>query len=471
MDIKNLKNSSALFLIVIFCIFANPFPALAASYDYYVKSSASTNGDGSKNNPFKTFSDALEKAGNSDKIFIADGSYNEKDDIYLGKSIKIIGESENGVVFSGKILMGNNSLLQNVKLKDARSGIIIEKDANATIQNCTIQSFSGIGIDSMPGSGTLEILNSTIKGGGNKGIYVQRGKNIKIIGSEIIGNEEEGIDIRSNVSGIIKNNLITNNNESGIELIVGSANLKISDNEINGNNASGIATQFYKEFNKKGNVYIENNSLSENGKYGVDCANPHNSAPEISYWRNSIEMNGNDISLNKIKSINDLCNFIDAVEENEDADNSITENKSLGNELIMDMEEKEKIRIEEEKKREEKEQKLKEIEDILVNQLQENYKTDSYIEKMNRQSKIIKFVVGTKKTELEMMLENIQKNKNRLKEAEQKLGTIQVEAEEEISILNTIEENQEKLQQQEEFIAKEEKTFGIWKWLSGLLSN
>lgn len=471
MDIKNLKKSFSLFLIVIFCIFANQFPALAASYDYYVKSSASTNGDGSKNNPFKTFSDALEKAGNSDKIFIANGSYNEKDDIYLGKSIKIIGESENGVVFSGKILMGNNSLLQNVKLKDARSGIIIEKDANATIQNCTIQSFSGIGIDSMPGSGTLEILNSTIKGGGNKGIYVQRGKNIKIIGSEIIGNEEEGIDIRSNVSGIIKNNLITNNNESGIELIVGSANLKISDNEINGNNASGIATQFYKEFNKKGNVYIENNSLSENGKYGVDCANPHNSAPEISYWRNSIEMNGNDISLNKIKSINDLCNFIDAVEENEDADNSITENKSLGNELIMDMEEKEKIRIEEEKKREEKEQKLKEIEDILVNQLQENYKTDSYIEKMNRQSKIIKFVVGTKKTELEMMLENIQKNKNRLKEAEQKLGTIQVEAEEEISILNTIEENQEKLQQQEEFIAKEEKTFGIWKWLSGLLSN
>lgn len=471
MDIKILKNSSALFLIVIFCIFANPFPASTASYDYYVKSSASTGGDGSKNNPFKTFSDALEKAGNSDKIFIADGSYNEKDDIYLGKSIKIIGESENGVVFSGKILMGNNSLLQNVKLKDARSGIIIEKDANATIQNCTIQSFSGIGIESMPGSGTLEILNSTIKGGGNKGIYVQRGKNIKIIGSEIIGNEEEGIDIRSNVSGMIKNNLITNNNESGIELIVGSANLKISDNEINGNNASGIATQFYKEFSKKGSVYIENNSLSENGKYGIDCANPHNSAPEISYWRNSIEMNGNDISLNKIKSINDLCNFIDAVEENEDADNSITENKSLGNELIMDMEEKEKIRIEEEKKREEKEQKLKEIEDILENQLQENYKTDSYIEKMNRQSKIIKFFVGTKKTELEMMLENIQKNKNRLEEAEQKLGTIQVEAEEEISILNTIKENQEKLRQQKEFIAKEEKTFGIWKWLSGLFSN
>ncbi len=471
MSIKNIKNLISLFLIVLFCIFANPSPAPAASYDYYVKASASTDGDGSKNNPFRAISDALEKAGNSDKIFIANGSYDEEDDIYIGKSIKIIGESENKVVFSGKILMGNNSLLQNVKLKDARSGVIIEKDANATIQNCTIQSFSGIGIESMPGSGTLEILNSTIKGGGNKGIYVQRGKNIKIIGSEIIGNGEEGIDIRSNVSGIIKNNLITNNNESGIELIVGSANLKISDNKISGNNASGIAAQFYKEFSKKGSVYIENNSLSENGKYGIDCANPHNSAPEISYWRNSIEINGNNISSNKIKSVNDLCSFIDAVEENENADKSIAENKSLGNELIVDMEEKEKIRIEEEKKKEEKERKLKEIGDILENQLQENNKTDSFIEKMNRQSKIIKFVVGTKKTELEMMLENMQKSEDRLKEAEQILGTIQAEAEEEISILNTIKENQEKLQKQKEFIAKENETFGVWKWLSGLFSN
>ncbi|HBO16840.1 MAG: hypothetical protein UR69_C0001G0197 [Candidatus Moranbacteria bacterium GW2011_GWE2_35_2-] len=470
MDIKNLKKLTLLFLIVLFCIFLNPSSALTASYDYYVKSSASKDGDGSKDDPFRFFSDALEEADNSDKIFIANGFYDEED-IYIGKSIKIIGESENGVVFSGKILMGNNSLLQNVSLKDARSKIIIEKDANATIQNCTVQNFSGIGIESMPGSGTLEILNSKIKGGDNKGIYVQRGKNIKIIGSEIIGNEEEGIDIRSNVSGIIKNNLITNNNESGIELIVGSANLKISDNKINGNNASGIATQFYKEFSKRGSIYIENNSLSENGKYGVDCANPHNGAPEISYWRNSIEINGNDISLNEIKSINDLCNFIDAVEENEDADNLITENKSVGNKLIMDMEEKEKIRIEEDKKREEKEQKLNEIENIIENQIQENYKTDSFIEKINHQSKIIKFFIGTKKVKLEMLLENIEKNENRLREAEQILGMIQVEAEEEVSILNTIKENQEKLRQQKEFIAEEDKIFGIWKWLSGLFSD
>ena len=111
-----------------------------------------------------------------------------------------------------------------------------------------IRGFGKIGVDIPPGNGKLTIQNSKIKNGDGKGVYVQKGNRIKLIGNEIYENDEEGLDLRAEISGIISGNYIHNNREGGIEVIVGDADLEISNNTIKGNKASAIAAQFYECF-------------------------------------------------------------------------------------------------------------------------------------------------------------------------------------------------------------------------------
>lgn len=316
-----------LFVYALALLFLPLVAVNAKTYDVYVdvryKGEEET---GSREKPYKSIGKAvaksLENSSGSRNIFVRMGTYNEE--ITLGNSVKLYGDGRGGTIIAGKITMKDDAALEDIAVSGYSSAVIIEGDADAIVENCVIKNFRHIGIQALPGNGKVIVKNSSIHDGEGKGMYMQEGRKIEIFGNKVFDNGEEGIDIRARMSGIIKNNSIISNGESGIEFIVGSSELLIANNTIRKNGASGITSQFYSETGKKGKISIENNVLDKNKKYGLNCGLPSGGNPSPSYWANSIELSGNIIEGNNIKSINDFCDIIDAVdEEEEESDNKI----------------------------------------------------------------------------------------------------------------------------------------------------
>lgn len=474
------KFLNLLFLIVIFCLL--PIGISAKSFDYYVDESVKESGDGSEEDPFKSIKEALDEADKSDEIFISNGEY--KESFTLNKSIKLFGESENGVVIIGSILMMDDTLIEDLMIKGSAGPIVVESGADAKVKNCTITNFSGIGINAKEGKGKLELIDSKITGTNGKGLYIQRGKEIEIRGNLISQNGEEGLDIRSKVDGVVINNDIVNNGESGIELIIGSADLDIKDNDIEGNGSSGIATQFYKDFDKKGNVNITNNDIAGNDKYGIDCNRPHGGSPGSSYWGDSIELKGNSIDSNDEGAISDYCKFIEAVDENEEEDNRIVEtskdqeseenekeeikNDEINNEdsnQNEELSEEEKIRIEQERQKEIEENKKK-IEAIKT-KFSDLEKDLSFVEKGINEiidyNNTKLFFYGVNESKINELFKKIQGSEEKLNEISTMVRLAQIdEAEDEIVFKKKIDDEELKINRQKDYLQTKQSDFSLF---------
>ncbi|MDD3498676.1 MAG: right-handed parallel beta-helix repeat-containing protein, partial [Candidatus Moranbacteria bacterium] len=288
-----------LFSIIISVIGLFMSPVFAyAGYDCYVDADADSGGDGSESAPYTKISKALEEG--CREIYVKEGNYS--DAITLGNDVKIRGESRDKAIIKGKITMKNGSQLEKVGIQSG--GVYVDKDANAKIAEVDIKG-AATGVETY-GKGKLTVEKTKIYGNG-KGFYIQAGKSVSIKSSEIYDNLEEGIDIRANVDGIISGNIIEDNGESGIEVILGKAELKISNNKIKNNGSSGIATQFYDHADNLGDLEINSNIISGNKNYAVDCKLPSGGSPTEGYWTNSLTLIGNTISGNKSGDFASKC--------------------------------------------------------------------------------------------------------------------------------------------------------------------
>ncbi len=468
--------SKKIFFIIIFSLlFGIPFWLRSASYDLYVDKSTKEDGTGSQNKPFKTIGEAIkeaEKKGGLQRIFIKKGIYEEN--LKIKKSIKLYGENEKEVTILGAVEMENETSISNLTVKGKGKVIVTVADgANVQIESCVIYGFSKIGIETW-GRGKLKVANSKIKNSGGKGFYIQMGKTIEITNCEIAGNYEEGIDIRSKTNGIIENNLISNNGESGIEVIVGSANLIIRKNNIYRNGSSGIAAQFYPEWNEKGKILLKDNKFRFNTKFGLDCNIPHGGKLQSEYWKDSIELIENEFSENKIKAISDFCDLIDAVDENEQEDNVIVgnietlekdgTNKSSQKELIGN-----ETRLLTEEKEEKNEEKLEEVELGLENQQKINSEIETIIKILETENKLKIFFFGYKRAIMKTFEEKLIQKEKDIIEIEKKINEIEFnESEEEIAIKSFLENEKQLLANKKQDFLKLENSFNFWKWLKNI---
>ena len=306
-----------------------PPVANAESYDVYVDKQADPEGDGSEEKPYTSIADAIKRALANDEdersIGVKKGVYNET--LVVGESVEIDGAGRGRTVISGKVQMEDGSELKNLTIDtSANTGISIEDgEADVSLSDVEIRGTRKIGIDIAPGKGKLTFEKLVIHKGKGKGIYVQRGHEIEITDSKIYDNVEEGIDIRDDVTGKIRNNTVYENGESGIELILGDSVLNIRGNNIFKNKASGISTQFYATAQSLGEVNIQENKISNNGKYGLHCGIPSGGNPIASYWAKSVNLVKNVIEKNALEEINPFCKIIEAVDPYEEEDNSIKE--------------------------------------------------------------------------------------------------------------------------------------------------
>lgn len=442
----------ALSVIVFFIFFAQT--SLGVSYDIYVdKSYKEDDADGSSEKPYKTIAEALEEADSGDKIYIKNGTY--KETFSLKKEIELYGQKRDGVVIQGTVETTADIKIKDLTVSGKSYGIIAS--GKITIDNCKIKNSSKIGVDLSESNREASIKNSIISGN-QKGIYAQRKRSVSIAGNSIYGNREEGLDVREKVSGTINNNQIYENGEGGIEIIVGGADLKISNNTIKKNKANGIAVQFYSFIEKTGRIDIQNNTLSKNGKYGFSCAIPSGGSPADSYWNNSINLENNTIENNKLKAIDNFCGIIRAVSK-EEAEKNITLEDINNPDLV---EEKENNEV--------KEQIIQEriIEQIITNNdlfLQ----TEELMKKINEKDKLTRLLFGIKE-ELNALKENREKINQQLIYFNEMLAETTLE-ENQKSINEALANLQNKLKDVDDFLQQQETNFSLFGWLSKILNR
>ncbi len=284
--------------------------ALAKSYDIYVDVDASGSEDGSEDNPYKTISKAIEEASDEDEIYIDKGEYNE--DIVINKEVFLFGDDLKKVIIDGQIEITKNVEAQKFTID---GNVIVKSGADIIFDNLIIKEAAGTAIDAYSGNGEIVVKNSIIKKAGGKGFYVQRGRDIIISGCDIYDNEEEGLDLRSNVDGIISGNNIYDNGESGIELIASDSKLEIENNSIKNNGSSGIAAQYYEDFDNEGEITINGNTVSGNDKYALDCSRPQGGDWPVDYWTKSVKLSGNNLKGNDKGEINKECGLSQTIDE------------------------------------------------------------------------------------------------------------------------------------------------------------
>lgn len=323
-----MKKKLAVFLgiLTFITLFQYKF-AIAESYDIYVDKSYSGDEEGTSEKPYKKISDALEKADNGDKIFIKNGTYEEEIIVPIG--VSLYGEEKSKTIIknssdsSTTIKSKGDNVLRNLTVFGGYSGIVFEKKGE--IKKCIIKNVKKNAVDAVLGSSELKISDSKITGNG-KGVYVQMGRTIMISNNEFSDNGEEGIDIRAKVKGTIQGNSITGNGEGGIEIIIGSSNVTIKNNQINKNKASGIAAQFYAETSKTGKVTIQDNTINQNGHFGIECNAPSGGNTPKGYWNNSLDLVSNVIENNKKIAVSKSCKIVEAITEEEEKGNQTLNN-------------------------------------------------------------------------------------------------------------------------------------------------
>jgi parallel beta-helix repeat protein len=453
---KNVLLGAILLFFVFFFVTSEIIKA--SDYDIYVDQGYNGNDpDGSSKKPYKTIKKAIEESSSKEeKIYVKNGTYSETFSLKDGDGL--YGQSKDKTIIKGTITSEGNNLIKNIAIIGKSYGII----SSGEIESCKIKNSSKIAINLLESGEEASITNSIISGN-EKGIYVQRKRSILISGNSVYNNSEEGIDIRDKVSGTINNNEIYENGESGIEIIVGGSDIKISENEIKKNKASGIASQFYSFIGKTGSIDIKNNIISKNGKYGFACGLPSGGKPSGSYWDESIKLEDNTIENNKINAVDDTCNIIEAVGEEEEADNITIEDES-NSEAMEEMEEKME-------NNETKEQLLKEAiaEQISINDALSS-SADEIIKSLSGKSKLKSFFIGISSKNISQLGEKqIEINKQAVSLEDMLAETN--DAENKASLEEEIKKLKSKSKSINSFKEEQKNKFSLWGWIKNLFGN
>jgi parallel beta-helix repeat protein len=450
----------------------------AKSYDFYVDESAKSGGDGSQEDPFKSVSSAVKKAmskGGSLEIYVYKGDYDGG--FTIGKSIKLVGEDQNKVVISGTVSMENNSAMERLSIKGGYVAISVLKGAEVKIDNCTISGFQKIGVDIVAGKGKLILQNSKIKNSAGKAVYVQRGNRIKLIGNEIYENDEEGFDLRDDISGIISGNYIHDNGESGIEVIVGDADLMISDNNIKNNKASAIAAQFYDIAKDKGDIEIKDNKLTGSSNYALACKNTQGGSIPKDYWKESIKMEGNVLSDNK-RDISSICGMGDDTmleeksKEVEALEAEIMAEEKAEAEKEGSEEEQERliqIALEEEEKKKNQEERQTEVKLILEQNIKELETVKNELEKINQEGRLKIFFIGRNAKSVNIAKTGLTEQEMELRRAMETLGEDYKEMSEGETLKTKASEKLSWVSEQKNALFLKEECFSLFGWVKGIL--
>lgn len=318
-----MKKFEKMIAVAVFFVLAVPVFVFAESYDVYVDASNdSGTEDGSQAHPYNTITEGITAAMSNDeddrKVYVADGEYREQ--VTIDEEVELYGESKSDTVIYGKdnsndefswtVKMKHKSKIKDFKIKYGETGIFVEEDAKATIEDCKIKDFDEIGIEVESADRNdkklLTVEDCEIYDGDGKAMYIRKRK-ISIKDNEIYDNDEEGIDLRSKVKGKIYDNEIYDNGESGIEFEMRKAKLKIKDNDIDDNSGSGINAQYRGKNKSAKYVIVEDNEITQNSDFGLRCSRPQGGNPPLDYFSSPFTLMDNVFEGNEAGMFSQMC--------------------------------------------------------------------------------------------------------------------------------------------------------------------
>ena len=209
---------------------------------------------------------AIENASDNDRIFVQNGTYNER--LIINKSINLIGASNENTIISYNLSneSGEIDIIKIIaeKCKIEKLNIIDQSNSSEII---------GINIDSSDNY----IYNNHIQGT-SRGLYIGRDSINNNISSNIFKNNTYGIYVYVSYNNIIYNNNIVNN-FNGIRMVNSENNMAFNNNIKS--NQQGILTCC-----GSGNNYIYSNNFIENNEWNArdELFNKWNYGILGNYW-------------------------------------------------------------------------------------------------------------------------------------------------------------------------------------------
>jgi len=179
----------------------------------HVDDDGSPDGNGSAENPFQTIYDALNESRDGDTIYIREGSYTE--DLIIGKSVRIVGQSESLTQISrgpeGAIeIQAENVTLSEVMLSDF---MIRVRSSNVLIHNITTLQSRIIIVNVT----NVSIHDSYLRYG-NDGIFIHSSSGIHLRNNTILNVEDKGIEIIESTDCHLERNEIYSASIYGVRL-------------------------------------------------------------------------------------------------------------------------------------------------------------------------------------------------------------------------------------------------------------
>ena len=271
----NLSQNKSKFAgsILLLALFIVPFFSFAKSEKIYVDDNASGTENGSQSHPYKTIKSALKHADDGDKVIVKPGTY--KENVEVPEEVKLIGESNSKVIIEAKddddptVYLRDDSEVNNVTIKNGKSGVKVKENAEAKILSCIIRNNDGNGIEVKSGKvekkSEVVISGNVIKENGRKGIFSER-RYISIINNEIKGNKNDGVDIARGSYVSLEGNLIKENRGSGLKLVLDGSSVWTKNNRLAENKREGVEVNAY---GGSGKIVFKSSKFVKNDRYGI----------------------------------------------------------------------------------------------------------------------------------------------------------------------------------------------------------
>ncbi|MBK7255276.1 MAG: right-handed parallel beta-helix repeat-containing protein [Ignavibacteria bacterium] len=240
------------------------------------------------NTYFMTIQSAINAANPTDVIECAEYTYNER--VVIDRSITLQGVNKTNCVINGSTFVTAG---KGIQINNAVTGV--------TIKRFTVQNFIGSsgnadgGIYAIGGNNNLLIESVIIQNNvGGSGFYANGPVNTLTLDSVVSSghtSSARGIVIwnglKENIT--ITNSEVFNNNCCGIELQDGQASgVTIENNNIHDNADNGIGLLGMQG---PGENLIKNNTLLNNGRFGIEIKNPNGSGLATGAGRIVVENN------------------------------------------------------------------------------------------------------------------------------------------------------------------------------------
>ncbi len=256
-------------------VVALPFFGFAkGGREIYVDDGASGTQDGSSSHPYETIWQAIDKATDGDKIYVAKGTY--KENITIPKGVSVIGAGKGKTTIKSDdrdqpvVNMKDRTKLWGVTVKNGQSGIYIREDARAEVSDSEVvdNRHEGILIDSGERNDheKVSITDTDITENGWSGIYSKERK-VVLVDCSIKSNDKNGIVFESGVRAWLEGNSIGKNAGSGLVANLDKADITVAKkNTFRENGRSGVEVNSY---GTTGTIDIKKSRFVNNTSYGV----------------------------------------------------------------------------------------------------------------------------------------------------------------------------------------------------------